>query len=142
MATTDPHPSSQPHLPPSFHLPSSDPPLSHLKGTDLSTNVAMETRSNENHLIAKENHLNHTIHAQPKEAPTKPWCSLLKCLPPSAGSVELQFFEPKYSSSENILEIDEEILKEGAMEWEHKIVGFFLDKKLFYSIVKENVLNK
>ncbi|KAF5188412.1 zinc ion binding / nucleic acid binding protein [Thalictrum thalictroides] len=70
------------------------------------------------------------------------WNSLLKTPPPSAGEEDLQFIEPKFADDGDVLQIDEEVLIEGAREWETKVVGFFLDKKLPYSIVKENVLKK
>ncbi|KAF5208333.1 hypothetical protein FRX31_002080 [Thalictrum thalictroides] len=72
----------------------------------------------------------------------KPSHALLKTIPPSAGSEELQFIEPKFGTEEDVLLIDEEILAEGALEWENQVVGFFLDKKLPFMVVKETVHKK
>ncbi|KAF5204129.1 hypothetical protein FRX31_006287 [Thalictrum thalictroides] len=68
------------------------------------------------------------------------WSSLLKSPPPSAGSQELCFIEPSFK--EGVLQLDEELIKEGAAEWEHKVVSFFLDKKLPFTMVKSVVLKR
>ncbi|KAF5188106.1 hypothetical protein FRX31_022306, partial [Thalictrum thalictroides] len=68
------------------------------------------------------------------------WSSLLKSPPPSAGSQELCFIEPSFK--EGVLQLDKELIKEGAAEWEHKVVGFFLDKKLPFTMVKSVVLKR
>ncbi|KAF5176160.1 hypothetical protein FRX31_034253, partial [Thalictrum thalictroides] len=66
---------------------------------------------------------------------TKRWSSLLRTPPPSAGKEELNFINPVFEDGKLVL--DDEILEEGAREWENRVVGFFLDKKLPYSMVKE-----
>ncbi|KAF5201897.1 Endonuclease/exonuclease/phosphatase [Thalictrum thalictroides] len=65
------------------------------------------------------------------------WSSLLKTPPPSAGSEVLEFEEPKFEG--NCLMLYDEMLETGAKEWEHNVVGFFLDKKLPFTVVKETV---
>ncbi|KAF5198337.1 hypothetical protein FRX31_012077 [Thalictrum thalictroides] len=75
-----------------------------------------------------------------EQEPKKAWCSLLKDPPPSAGKEELLYVEPQVI--DGILEIGEEILKEGAKEWAEKLVGFFLDKKLPFLIVKDAILKR
>ncbi|KAF9619766.1 hypothetical protein IFM89_009239 [Coptis chinensis] len=65
------------------------------------------------------------------------WSSLLKTPPSSAGSEELCYIKPTFS--DDVLVIEEFILEEGVKEWEDRVVGFFLDKKLPYTLVKENV---
>ncbi|KAF5198062.1 hypothetical protein FRX31_012351, partial [Thalictrum thalictroides] len=65
------------------------------------------------------------------------WSSLLKTPPPSAGSEVLEFEEPKFEG--NCLMLDDEMLETGEKEWEHKVVGFFVDKKLPFTVVKEIV---
>ncbi|KAF5178396.1 hypothetical protein FRX31_032021 [Thalictrum thalictroides] len=71
--------------------------------------------------------------------PTR-WCSLLKTVPPSAGKEKLSFIEPVFK--DGILQIEEDILNLGSQEWEDRVVGFFLDKKLPFSIVKAAVHKK
>ncbi|KAF9595930.1 hypothetical protein IFM89_006211 [Coptis chinensis] len=56
------------------------------------------------------------------------------------GKKKLAYIEPIFN--DGVLEIEEEILEHGAKEWEDKVVGFFLDKKLPYSIVKTQVEKK
>ncbi|KAF5207819.1 hypothetical protein FRX31_002594 [Thalictrum thalictroides] len=68
------------------------------------------------------------------------WCSLLKTIPPSAGKEKLLFIEPIFK--DGILQVEEEILNLGSKEWEDRVVGFFLDKKLPFSIVKDAVHKK
>ncbi|KAF5196087.1 hypothetical protein FRX31_014324 [Thalictrum thalictroides] len=75
-----------------------------------------------------------------EQIPKTAWCSLLKEPPPSAGKEIFTFMEP--TLEDGILEIEEEILKEGSKEWEEKLVGFFLDKKLPFMVVKEAILKK
>ncbi|KAL5731350.1 hypothetical protein ACHQM5_004088 [Ranunculus cassubicifolius] len=68
------------------------------------------------------------------------WCDLLKSPPPSMGKETLNFMEPNMEGGSII--IDEEILEEGAKEWENRVVGFFLDKKLAFTVVKEKAPKK
>ncbi|KAF5197200.1 hypothetical protein FRX31_013213, partial [Thalictrum thalictroides] len=68
------------------------------------------------------------------------WNSLLKDPPPSAGKEELNFMEPNFV--EGLLVIEEDIWEEGEKDWEDRIVGFFLDKKLPFSMVKEHCSKK
>ncbi|KAL5699922.1 hypothetical protein ACHQM5_025444 [Ranunculus cassubicifolius] len=55
--------------------------------------------------------------------------------PPSASESILPFIEPVIEG--DVLVMDE--AAEGVTEWEKKIVGFFLDKKLPFNTVKEEV---
>lgn len=50
------------------------------------------------------------------------------------------FYEPTYV--DGVLQIDEAVLEEGTQKWRETIVGFFLDKKLLYFLVKCHILNK
>ncbi|KAL5718741.1 hypothetical protein ACHQM5_011611 [Ranunculus cassubicifolius] len=52
----------------------------------------------------------------------------------------MEFIEPIYEDG-NLL-IDEEIEKQGVSEWEDRIVGLFLDRKISFSIVKDTVKEK
>ncbi|KAF5191697.1 zinc ion binding / nucleic acid binding protein [Thalictrum thalictroides] len=61
-------------------------------------------------------------------------------MPPSAGSTNLEYFEPVYK--DGFLQIPEEVREEGARLWEDRVVGFFLDKKLPFNYVKTAVTNK
>ncbi|KAF5208336.1 hypothetical protein FRX31_002077 [Thalictrum thalictroides] len=74
------------------------------------------------------------------EVRNEPWGTILKTKTPSASSDNLKFCIPNLK--DGILQIDEKICKEGAKEWEDKVVGFFLDKKLPYTIVKRAVDKK
>ncbi|KAF5193157.1 hypothetical protein FRX31_017257 [Thalictrum thalictroides] len=75
-----------------------------------------------------------------KEEPAKPWTSLLKNPPPSAGREELSYTIPMFENGK--LVVDDDLLEEGAKEWEAKVVGFFLDKKLPFTMVKNMVEKK
>ncbi|KAF5187792.1 hypothetical protein FRX31_022621, partial [Thalictrum thalictroides] len=59
---------------------------------------------------------------------------------PRFGKEELSYYEPELQDGKLI--IDEELLEEGAKEWEDKVVGFFLDKKLPYTLVKAQIEKK
>ncbi|PIA42432.1 hypothetical protein AQUCO_02000108v1 [Aquilegia coerulea] len=68
------------------------------------------------------------------------WSTLLKTLPPSAGSMNLEYSEPIFE--EGFLQIPERIREEGAKIWEDRVVGFFIDKKLPFSYVKSALVSK
>ncbi|KAF5182358.1 hypothetical protein FRX31_028055 [Thalictrum thalictroides] len=70
----------------------------------------------------------------------RPWNSFIKTIPTSAGIEDLEYIEPQLE--EEVLLIEEEILKEGALEWENRVVGFFLDKKLPFTFIKDYVQKK
>ncbi|KAF5204899.1 Rna exonuclease [Thalictrum thalictroides] len=67
------------------------------------------------------------------------WNTVLISKPLSAGKEELNFCKPIFV--DGVLQIDEETCVEGAKEWEDTLVGFFIDKKLPFSVVK-NLLEK
>ncbi|KAF5201499.1 hypothetical protein FRX31_008918 [Thalictrum thalictroides] len=75
-----------------------------------------------------------------EEHGNKRWNSLLKSAPPSAGSEELCYIDPIYEEGKLIIDVD--LLNEGSHEWENRVVGFFLDKKLPFSMVKDTVEKK
>ncbi|KAF5207958.1 hypothetical protein FRX31_002456 [Thalictrum thalictroides] len=68
---------------------------------------------------------------------TKPWNSILKTKPTSVGSQTLNFIPPVFKGG--VLQIEEGIFEEGSKDWDETVVGFFLDKRLPYSIVKRMV---
>ncbi|KAF5180290.1 hypothetical protein FRX31_030123, partial [Thalictrum thalictroides] len=68
------------------------------------------------------------------------WSSTIKTKPASAGSEELFYCIPTVSNG--VLQLDDSLCEEGAKEWENTIVGYFLDKKLPFSMVKSMVEKK
>ncbi|KAF5193208.1 hypothetical protein FRX31_017205 [Thalictrum thalictroides] len=66
--------------------------------------------------------------------------SLLKSLPPSVGSENLEYTNPIFKYG--YLQIPKQIREEGAKFWENHIVGFFIVKKLPFNYVKNVVTNK
>ncbi|KAF5180416.1 Ccr4-not transcription complex subunit [Thalictrum thalictroides] len=77
---------------------------------------------------------------QSQSVPKQPWSDILKKKPFSAGSETLVYAAPIFK--EGILQINDDLIKEGEKDWEETVVGFFLDKRLPYSMVKSLVEKK
>ncbi|GAV71326.1 DUF4283 domain-containing protein [Cephalotus follicularis] len=56
-------------------------------------------------------------------------------------SQKLSFIAPVVVNGESMAELPEEVLIEGAKEWEHALVGFFVGKKIPFRSL-QSVLNK
>ncbi|KAF5188350.1 hypothetical protein FRX31_022063 [Thalictrum thalictroides] len=78
--------------------------------------------------------------SKPPERSNRLWSTLLKSLPPSVGSANLEFEKPIFK--DGFLQIPDFVHQEGAKMWENHIVGFFLDRKMPFNYVKTAVTNK
>ncbi|KAF5197509.1 zinc ion binding / nucleic acid binding protein, partial [Thalictrum thalictroides] len=133
MATSIPKPPSQLLNSDNTNL---NQPLVHPSNThDLNQGILVvdltpvkETNSKGNTFTGEENR---------SEPAVARWNSLLKKQPPSAGMEEMTYLKPNFCNG--VLEIEDEIVEEGVKEWEDRLVGFFLDKKLPFSFVQEAV---
>ncbi|KAF5205327.1 Rna exonuclease [Thalictrum thalictroides] len=70
------------------------------------------------------------------EEKAKAWSSLLKVSPHFAGKEVLYYIPPNVG---DCIAINDDLLEEGAKDWEDCVVGFFLDKKLPYTLVQTMV---
>ncbi|GAV92308.1 DUF4283 domain-containing protein [Cephalotus follicularis] len=60
---------------------------------------------------------------------------------PNREAQKLTYIAPAIVDGESMAELPEEVLEEGAKEWEHALVGFFVGKKIPFRSL-QSVLNK